>query len=99
MRMNSVNMLAEFVEVDAAHIDTPISHQGMERPERKKSFASLPALREHISAIPIRIAKKTAIAVQSQQFRSILVFMASSVQKTVQEAQTEMRKNNITNAL
>ena len=85
-RMNSVNMFAEFVDVDAAHMDTPISHHGIERPGRKKSFASLPALREHISAIPIRIAKKTAIAVQSQQLRSILVFMVSSVQNTVEEA-------------
>jgi hypothetical protein len=84
--MNSVNMFAEFVDVDAAHMDTPISHHGIERPERKKSLASLPALCEHISAIPIRIAKKTAIAVQSQQLRSILVFMASSVQNTVEEA-------------
>jgi hypothetical protein len=36
-------MFAEFVDVDAAHMDTPISHHGIERPERKKSLASLPA--------------------------------------------------------
>ena len=74
--MNSVNMLAEFVEVDAAHIDTPISHQGMERPERKKSFASFPAFFEHFKAMPMRSTKKTAMAVQSQQLRSMDVFMA-----------------------
>jgi hypothetical protein len=73
--MNSVNMFAEFVDVDAAHMDTPISHHGIERPERKKSLASLPALREHTSAMPIRTAKKTAMAVQSQLLRSTFIFM------------------------
>jgi hypothetical protein len=81
-RMNSVNMFAEFVDVDAAHIDTPISHHGMERPERKKSLASFPALPEHLRAMPIRITKKTAIAAQSQQLRSIVIFMAFSLQKS-----------------
>jgi hypothetical protein len=79
--MNSVNIFAELVDVEAAHMDTPISHHGIERPERKKSLASFPALPEHLRAMPIRSAKKTTIAVQSQQLRSILVFIASSVQK------------------
>ena len=60
--MNSVNMLAEFVDVDAAHIETPTSHHGMERPDRKKSFASRPARREQSAAMPNSIAKKTTIA-------------------------------------
>ena len=76
LRTISVKRLALFVLVVAATIETPISHHGIERPERKKSFASLPALREHLRAMPMRSTKKTAIAVQSQQLRSILVFMA-----------------------
>jgi hypothetical protein len=69
--MNSVNMLAEFVEVEAAHIEMPISHHGMERPERKKSPAFLPARREHAAAMPTRTAKKAATAAQSHAFISI----------------------------
>ena len=61
--MNSVNMLAELVEVDAAHIETPMSHHGIDRPERKKSFASFPARREHMAAMPKSTTKKAAIAI------------------------------------
>jgi hypothetical protein len=76
-------MFAEFVEVDAAHIDTPISHHGIDRPDRKKSLASFPALREQKSAIPTRSTKKTIMAVQSQQLRSIDVFMRKIVPKNI----------------
>ena len=66
--MNSVNMLAELVEVDAAHMEMPMSHQGIERPERKKSLASLPARREQAAAMPTSSAKNTPIAVKSNTF-------------------------------
>ena len=69
--MNSVNMFAELVDVDAAHIETPMSHHGIERPERKKSFASRPARFEQTNAIPKRAAKKSPIASQSIPFKSI----------------------------
>ena len=61
-------MLAELVEVDAAHIETPISHHGIERPERKKSFASFPARREQTAAMAKRAIKKSPIARKSIQF-------------------------------
>ena len=69
--MNSVNMFAEFVDVDAALIDMPMSHHGIERPDRKNSLASLPALREHITAIPAIKAKNNTIINQSMGFKSI----------------------------
>jgi hypothetical protein len=74
--MNSVNMLAEFVDVDAAHIEMPISHHGIERPERKKSPAFLPARREHAAAMPNRMTKKAATAAQSHEFKSIFPSIA-----------------------
>ena len=70
-------MFAELVDVDAAHMDTPISHHGMDRPERKKSFASRPARREQKQATPASTAKKAAIATQSQVLRRICVFIAT----------------------
>ena len=69
--MNSVNMLAEFVEVDAAHIETPMSHHGMERPERKKSLASRPARRAHTAAMPKSTAKNSPMARKSSPFMFI----------------------------
>jgi hypothetical protein len=60
-RTNSVNIEAEFELVAAAAIEKPISHHGMERPERKKSFASRPARREQAAAIPNIRTKKSEI--------------------------------------
>ena len=71
LRMNSVNMFAEFVDVEAAHIDTPMSHHGIERPDRKKSLASLPARREQNAAMPKSAAKNSPMARKSIQFMFI----------------------------
>ena len=46
--------------LDAAHIDTPTSHHGIERPERKKSFASRPARREQSSAMAASAPKSSS---------------------------------------
>ena len=73
--MNCVNMFALFVEVVAALIEMPISHHGMDLPERKKSFASDPARREHQSAMPITIAKNATMADQSQKLKVTSKFM------------------------
>ena len=70
-RMYSVNILAELVEVDAAHIDMPISHQGIDCPDRKKSFALDDARFEHNKAIPNIKIKKRAMVSQSIQLSNI----------------------------
>jgi hypothetical protein len=64
-------MFAEFVDVEAAHIDTPMSHHGIERPERKKSLAALPARREQNAAMPKSAAKNSPMARKSIQFMFI----------------------------
>ena len=92
--MNSVNMLAEFVEVEAAHIETPISHHGIERPERKKSLASLPARREHSAAMPKSAAKKSPIATKSTTF----ILMPGLYNKHTAKENKQNRKRNIKNA-
>jgi len=66
-------MLAEFVDVVAALIEMPMSHHGIDLPERKKSFASLLARREHASAIPAIKAKKSPIINQSTQFSNMVI--------------------------
>ena len=95
--MNSVNMLAEFVEVDAAHIDTPISHHGMERPERKKSFASLPALREQKMAIAARAQKKMPIAAQSHPLKTTVVVIYGGYFTIIEQHSIEINAQIIHN--
>ena len=75
LRIYSVNILAELVEVDAAHMDIPISHHGIERPERKKSVAFFDAQREHHAAIPNITRKNTIMTVQSIKFKSIVLLL------------------------
>ena len=64
-RMSCVNRLAEFVDVIAATIEMPISHQGMERPDWKNSDDVFDVLRLDRTGIASRMAKKTAMAIQS----------------------------------
>ena len=81
MRIYSVNIFAELVDVEAAHIEIPISHQGIERPERKKSVAFFDARREHQMAIPNIMTKNRTITIQSIALRSIrfYFFMVSKI--------------------
>ena len=58
-RTNSVNIDAELELVAAAAIEKPMSHHGIDLPERKKSLESRPALREQSAAIPNMSAKKS----------------------------------------
>ena len=74
-RTNSVNIDAELELVAAAAIEKPISHQGMERPERKNSLALRPALREQAAAIPNISAKKSATTIQSSPLSSMVVIV------------------------
>ena len=60
-RTNSVNIEAELELVAAAAIEKPMSHQGIDRPDRKNSPALLPARREHAAAIPNISAKNAAM--------------------------------------
>jgi len=83
-------MFAEFVEVDAAHMDTPMSHHGIERPDRKKSLASLPARREQNAAMPKSAAKNSPIARKSIQF----MFMHADYTKTSIAAKEANTQNN-----
>ena len=53
------------VEVEAAITETPMSHHGMERPERKNSFVLEEPFRAVRTGIARRIAKKTAMMIQS----------------------------------
>ena len=65
LRMISVKRFALSVEVEAAITETPMSHHGMERPERKNSFVLEEPFRTVRTGIARRIAKKTAMMIQS----------------------------------
>jgi hypothetical protein len=70
-RTNSVNIDAEFELVAAAAIEKPMSHHGIDLPERKKSLASRPARREQAAAIPNISAKNSAMTTKSIPFKSM----------------------------
>jgi hypothetical protein len=64
-RMSSVKRLALSVDVEAAITETPMSHHGMERPERKNSFVLEEPFRAVSIGMASRITKNTAMMIQS----------------------------------
>ena len=69
--MISVNRFAESVDVQAAVIEKPSSHHGIERPASRKSF-DVPRLKNVVTrGIATTIAKKIATIHQSIAFISI----------------------------
>ena len=65
-RTMSVTRFGVSAEKVVATMETPKSHQGMLRPERKNSFAELPADFAEASPITREIIKKAAMMPQSK---------------------------------
>lgn len=75
----SVTKLGVSAEKVVATIETPKSHQGIFRPERKNSFADLPAFLEVYAPISIEITKNAAIILQSRKEIVILVGLSVNI--------------------
>src|SRR5690606_7363207 len=72
-RTMSVTRFGVSAENVVATIETPSSHQGMLRPDRKKSAALRPALREVHSPIAIDSTKTAATIDQSRKPKTMYI--------------------------
>ena len=71
VRTISVTRFGVSAEKVVATMETPKSHQGMLRPERKKLVALLPACLDEKKLMVSRTTKKAATTIQSRVFSTI----------------------------
>ena len=79
LRMISVKRFALSVDVEAAITETPMSHHGMERPDRKNSFVLEAPFRDVHAGIARRMAKNMAMMIQSMVVMAGILYILSFV--------------------